>query len=454
MSRIFKKNIASFFIVVLISLVFLATKAGITGTTKLSGGSGCSCHGAQDPSVVVTISGPDSLIVSQTGVYTVTMTGGPLVTGGINIAASAGVLTAAGSGLQRIGTELTQTSPNKTPVAGAITYTFTYTAPSTIGANTLYATGISTDGNSSADAADLWNFSNDFTVNVKANTDTSTENAFSVSYPSTSTTPNPVSGAGASGVNVGAEATGANLVLTTGATSQIVANAAGLRWPITGVYNTDTSKWYIEIPIVPVSSTIAIKTVTFGIQKVTSAGQSLQACSYISTNNKASWSTGGVFVSAGGSTVTSISNSWTTGNTSSADTIFLRIYFQTGSSSLTATPNTGYVTNLTVTGTAKASAPLAVKNVGNKAGNYSLEQNYPNPFNPSTVINYSIPAQSKVTLEIFDVAGHKVQTLVDQEKSAGVHSAQFNAVNLPSGIYLYKLQAGKFTQTRKLLLLK
>ena len=85
---------------------------------------------------------------------------------------------------------------------------------------------------------------------------------------------------------------------------------------------------------------------------------------------------------------------------------------------------------------------------------FALEQNYPNPFNPSTVITYRLPANSAVTLNVYDVLGRKVQTLVNAREAAGTHSVIFNASDLPSGVYLYRLQAGTFVQTRKLSVVK
>ncbi len=88
--------------------------------------------------------------------------------------------------------------------------------------------------------------------------------------------------------------------------------------------------------------------------------------------------------------------------------------------------------------------------------NYSLSQNYPNPFNPSTNISYSIPQTCKVILKIFDVIGKEVTTLVDEEKTDGNYTIEFNSekFNLPSGIYFYRLQAGKFSETKKLVLME
>jgi hypothetical protein len=85
---------------------------------------------------------------------------------------------------------------------------------------------------------------------------------------------------------------------------------------------------------------------------------------------------------------------------------------------------------------------------------FSLHQNYPNPFNPGTKIKYSVPQASKVQFKVFDVLGNEIETLVNEEKSAGNYSVEFNAANLPSGVYFYRLIAGDFTSTKKMLLLK
>ncbi len=85
---------------------------------------------------------------------------------------------------------------------------------------------------------------------------------------------------------------------------------------------------------------------------------------------------------------------------------------------------------------------------------YELSQNYPNPFNPATSISYSVPEKSVVSLEIFNTLGQKIKTLVNETKETGKYTVRFSADNLPSGMYLYKLSAGKFTQSRKMLLVK
>ncbi len=90
--------------------------------------------------------------------------------------------------------------------------------------------------------------------------------------------------------------------------------------------------------------------------------------------------------------------------------------------------------------------------------NYSLEQNFPNPFNPSTVINYSIPTAGHVKLTVYNLLGSEVAVLVNEHKDAGNYSTEFSTENLKnnlgSGVYIYTLKAGSFTQTRKMVVLK
>ncbi len=94
------------------------------------------------------------------------------------------------------------------------------------------------------------------------------------------------------------------------------------------------------------------------------------------------------------------------------------------------------------------------KEVHEQPNRFLLKQNYPNPFNPTTVINYGLPKSSFVKLVIYDVVGHKVKTLVNKTQPAGSYNVTFDASNLSSGIYFYRLTAGNFISTKKMILLK
>lgn len=251
------------FMSVLFTIIIYARQDGIVGRT-LKNGSGCTCHGDNfTPSVIVTISGPDTLAVGQTANYTVMIQGGPLDAGGTNIAASDGNLLPVGGDLRKESGELTHVMP-KSPLAGKVTFEFTYTAPSATGAQILFANGNSVNLNGNENG-DQWNFA-------------------------------------------------ANKIIT-------VIQPSGI-------------------------------------------------------DDKIS------------------------------------------------------------------------------ANSFQLFQNYPNPFNPTTVISWQSQISSQQTLKVYDVIGNEVSVLIDERKEAGIHSVNFYAAGLPSGVYLYKLTAGNYVETKKMILLR
>ena len=85
---------------------------------------------------------------------------------------------------------------------------------------------------------------------------------------------------------------------------------------------------------------------------------------------------------------------------------------------------------------------------------FALAQNYPNPFNPSTNITYTLPQSLRIRLEVYNILGEKVQTLVDGLEKAGIHAVKFDGLALPSGVYFYRLMSGTFVQTNKMTLVK
>jgi photosystem II stability/assembly factor-like uncharacterized protein len=85
---------------------------------------------------------------------------------------------------------------------------------------------------------------------------------------------------------------------------------------------------------------------------------------------------------------------------------------------------------------------------------FKLEQNYPNPFNPSTKINFTVPSSTFVNLTVYDAVGNEVRTMINENKPVGTYTVEFNATGLSSGIYFYKLEAGNFVETKKMVLLK
>lgn len=85
---------------------------------------------------------------------------------------------------------------------------------------------------------------------------------------------------------------------------------------------------------------------------------------------------------------------------------------------------------------------------------FKLEQNFPNPFNPTTKIQYQLPQDARVTLKVYDILGSEVATLVNEEQESGYKEVQFNGNNIASGMYVYRLQAGDFISTKKMLMIK
>ena len=100
---------------------------------------------------------------------------------------------------------------------------------------------------------------------------------------------------------------------------------------------------------------------------------------------------------------------------------------------------------------------ISLTDVGENPSNpasFELFDNYPNPFNPSTTLRYSIPEASFTSVKIYDALGNEVSSLVNETKSAGTYEVEFNASDLSSGIYYYTLNAGSFTETKKMILIK
>jgi hypothetical protein len=150
--------------------------------------------------------------------------------------------------------------------------------------------------------------------------------------------------------------------------------------------------------------------------------------------------------------------------------IDLMLHFNTQATGLTNSDGSA-----TLVGTTRSGIPVAgsdVLNVGRRWSNgssteealpdrvsslpqqFNLEQNYPNPFNPTTSIAYELPEPTRVRLSVFDMLGREVAVLVDGERAAGRHAVTFNADGLTSGIYIYRIHAGTFTQTKKVMLMK
>ena len=125
-----------------------------------------------------------------------------------------------------------------------------------------------------------------------------------------------------------------------------------------------------------------------------------------------------------------------------SDNIYLMVYRE----------NEMIAQSIKVNGTVFSQAANVIRD--NQPLTFGLQQNYPNPFNPATKIEYQIPEGSFVTIKLYDVLGNEITSLVNEEKQAGSYEVEFDASNLPSGIYVYQLKADKFVETKKMVLLK
>ena len=95
-----------------------------------------------------------------------------------------------------------------------------------------------------------------------------------------------------------------------------------------------------------------------------------------------------------------------------------------------------------------------LKTLSSADNSYSLSQNYPNPFNPSTTIEFDLPKSSDVKIEVYNIAGQRIQILLNEKMSAGSHNVEFNAQNLSSGVYFYRIDVGQFQDVKKMILLR
>lgn len=156
-------------LIIFLSIVIYSTvkyPTGIVGLTKLNG-NGCICHNLEtDSTVFVWISGPDSLQIGQSAIYKLFLTGGPKVKGGYNVAARFGSLAVIDTFSKIIDSELTHTIPKPFDSQDTISWAFEYTAPNTIGSDTIYSVAMSVNGDEIPTDEDKWNFGNNFVVRI------------------------------------------------------------------------------------------------------------------------------------------------------------------------------------------------------------------------------------------------------------------------------------------------
>ncbi len=157
---------------------------------------------------------------------------------------------------------------------------------------------------------------------------------------------------------------------------------------------------------------------------------------------------GSIDLETGASSYTYFSFDPSTSSTGTPDSIWIQFNIFDGTFSSSSIGSYALIDHLSLGGTSD------VEQINHNPSDYSLKQNYPNPFNPSTTIEFSIPQESFVQLKVFDILGNEVATLANENYSVGNYKADFNGDNLPSGLYIVRITAGNFIQTKKMMLLK
>ncbi len=143
------------------------------------------------------------------------------------------------------------------------------------------------------------------------------------------------------------------------------------------------------------------------------------------------------------------------GDTVEVSVHFFTISDSTGNGHVQIQIGTAHNPNVrTIINQIASTEPTAVHDQDQVVKNFKVDQNYPNPFNPATTISYAIPHRANVNIKVYNITGREITTLVNEVKDPGAYSVNFNAENLSSGIYFYKVSAGQFSTVRKMILIK
>jgi hypothetical protein len=206
------------------------------------------------------------------------------------------------------------------------------------------------------------------------------------------------------------------------------------------VYFTDSSTGTV------VGQRVILKTTDAGTTWITVLNHTLEVLEGVSFNN----SEIGIVVGMDGTILRSSNGGYTWTTQPSGTPANLYSVFCIDENTVTIVGSGGTILNNTKGGvTFVQESPIF-----RKPAEYFLSYNYPNPFNPNTKIIYSVPQISNVSIKIYDVLGTEIETLVNETKAAGTYELTWNAGNLPSGVYFYRLEAGEVNQIKKMILLR
>ena len=447
-------------IIFLASFLVYASSGGRIGQTRKDSqtagcganlGGGGACHGTSaNSSIQVTVSGPPIIPIGTPRTYTISLAGSSGGGGGLDVAVSSGTLSTSSTELQLLAGELTHVAPITTPYS--IDFTFSSNDPGTV---TMYANG---KGSASANG---WNWAPDLSIRVgpPLTPDLLSPPDGSTGVPTSPTlTWSGISGA-TSNIEVSISPTFTTTVESeTGLVGSSYSVPAGILqdntlyyWRVNATDPGGTSDWskpwtFTTVISAPLAPTLLSPT---------------NGSMDVSTTPTLNWnaSAGASSYSLAIATDAGFTNVWrieigitdTSWKVAPALTIGTRYYWRVSASSLSGgdgdwSPPWSFVTLLTSVDGLADGVP----------SDYALAQNYPNPFNPSTQIRFALPVASTASLSVYDVQGREVAALVRGHLSAGIHSVTLDAssLQLPSGVYYYRLKAGQFSDAKKLLLIK
>jgi len=463
-----KRNIALFSLVMMFlqAAELFGYPNGITGRTLKTSKNGCGgCHGSSATSgVLVTLTGPDTVVLNQSTTFILTISGGPALGSGCDIAAKYGSLSQISSSLKISGGELTQVA-NTAMSGGSVTFEFSYVYSGVQAIDSLYATGLSTNSNGGS-SGDNWNWAtNKRIVIVTQNPPPATPVLLT---PANQTNDQPVSlqlmwhsvpSAATYHVQLATDSLFTAIVINDSALVDTLKLASSLLnntpyyWHVRAKNTGGTSAWSgtwkfttittMPDPVIliqPANGTqFNVDTVIFSWNRTNPnvlkywfeiASDSVFAASQIDSNLT--------------DTVITVRNL-----TQQPYWWRVRAYNNAGWGTYSE------IRHFTISSTGVGDEGILTYNI-------KLNQNYPNPFNPNTAIRFEISKTSFVALKVYDVLGQEIATLVDENRVAGQYQVDFDGSKLPSGVYFYRLQVVVssstsekiFAETKKLLLMK
>jgi len=434
--------------VVVGTTVLSAYPGGVAGRTLKSTSTGCgSCHGsASSASVVVTISGPDSLRNGELGQYQVDVKDISGTKGGINIAASNGNLAPASPYLKALSGELVHNARAPVPYS----YQFTFTAPSSGGTITLYAIA-------KGSAMNSWNWAPNKIVKVI------------VIAPVAPTLLSPAQGAVGQPINLSMQwnatigVTGCELQGSkdAGFTSVAFGDSAltGLSYQTLDLALNTEYFWRVRAKnsagISPWSETRNFKTIPQIPDPVALFlpvdRAAISADSAMLIWRKPQPEASRYWVQVGTDSVfkdavndSSITDSTTVVRGLSANVSY---WWRVRAWNLAGWGDFGSKRSFAVT-------TSGVLDFASNPDNYLLYQNYPNPFNPTTNVTFALPSSAYLSLKVYDVLGREVAVLAHGVMSPGHHTIQWNAARFPSGVYIYIMSSASISKSGKMLLAK